>query len=208
MERWNGDISVLDEGEIEEHVEKDLFGETIDTLDVHTDRKSALGDSIRYSILYIVYQCRTISRMKLSEATGRDSNGLQHHLRELLNNNMIAEVPAPDEGDGRMSYYRITKIGAQEIEADINNITGKHPTTHTTRFSEVKEPATEAMKENISSDYMRKMKEKTQESGGDDVMPSVEDPPKEFAENTQAEEGTTILEGPSKTDAGETNAPS
>lgn len=63
-------------------------------------------------------------RKQLATATGLESSGLQHHLPDLLDANLIAEAPTPDGADGRLTYYRITTLGKQEINADVRNITG------------------------------------------------------------------------------------
>jgi DNA-binding transcriptional ArsR family regulator len=112
----------IEEGNIEEYVEEKLFSDAIDTLNLHVERKKAVADRLRYSVLYLLYKHDKLPREELVQATGKESNALHHHLRELLNNNLIAEVPTSAEEDGRKSYYRITKLGAQEIEADIQNI--------------------------------------------------------------------------------------
>lgn len=112
-------------GNLEEYVEKRLFSDTIDSLETHVARKKSIADSLRYSILYLIYEFERLPRKHLVNATGKTSNGLQHHLRELLNANLIAEVPVPDGEDNRLSYYRMTTLGRQEIEADIRNIQGE-----------------------------------------------------------------------------------
>lgn len=114
-----------DSGDLERYVENRLFRDRIDSLEAHVDRKKAVSDTLRYSILYLLYEFEDLPRKQLVEATGKNSNGLQHHLRDLLDGNMIAEVPAPDDEDGRLTFYRITTLGRQEIEADIRNITGE-----------------------------------------------------------------------------------
>lgn len=116
---------LLQEGNLEEYVETTIFEETIDTLELHVDRKDAVADTLRYGILWLLYEYREVPRKVIAKATGKENNGLQHHLRKMLNNNLITEVSGPTEEDGRTSYYRITKLGEQEIEADILHITGE-----------------------------------------------------------------------------------
>lgn len=111
-------------GDIERYVENRLFRGRIDSLGAHVDRKKAVSDTLRYSILFLLYEFENLSRKQLVAATGKSSNGLQHHLRDLLDGNLIAEVPTPKDEDGRLTFYRITTLGRQEIEADIRNITG------------------------------------------------------------------------------------
>lgn len=114
-------------GDIEDHVRKRLFQETVDSLEGHVNRKKAISDSLRYSILFLLYEFRRLPRKKLVDATGKKSNALQHHLRELLNTNLIAEVPTPNDEDGRFTHYQVTTLGDHEIEADIYNIKGNLP---------------------------------------------------------------------------------
>lgn len=113
-----------EQGDIEAYVEERLFSDTIDSLAAHIDRKQALADPFRYSILYLLYERERMPRKQLANATGLESSGLQHHLRDLLDANLIAESPTPDGADGRLTYYRITTLGNQEINADVRNITG------------------------------------------------------------------------------------
>jgi DNA-binding MarR family transcriptional regulator len=116
----------LDEGNMIQYVEKRLFGGKIDSLGPHIERKKALAEPTRYSILYLLYEYGEISRKRLVAETGRDSNDLQHHLNDLLDTNLIAKIPAPEGADGRKTYYRITTLGKQEIASDIEHIVGGH----------------------------------------------------------------------------------
>jgi len=200
---WSDEISESDGGDIKSYVERDLFGETIDTLEAHTNRKSVLADSTRYSILYSVYKHKTVPRQVLVKATGRDSNGLQHHLRKLLDNNMIAEVPAPDDEDGRMSYYRITKIGAQEIEADIRNVTGESPSARNTGFAQLKRGSADNLTSTIQIDDIKERQKRSEE---DNLIPSAGNSPEGFVGNYETNEETVVLEPRSERSTGETNA--
>lgn len=115
---------LLDEGNVEEYTEQSLFGGKIDSLAAHVARKQALADPFRYSVLHLVYEYGRVSRKLLARETGRDGNDLQHHLRELLKTNLIGEVPAPEDADGRQTFYRITTLGRQEIASDIEHVRG------------------------------------------------------------------------------------
>ena len=117
-------FDTLDEGTVEEYVEHRLFDGKIDSLEPHIARKKALADPFRYSILYLLYEYGRISRKLLADETGRESNDLHHHLRDLLDANLIAQIPAPEDADGRQTYYRITTLGRQEIASDIEHIVG------------------------------------------------------------------------------------
>lgn len=128
----------LDEGNVSQYVEQRLFGGKVDSLGPHIERKKALAEPTRYSILYLLYEYGEISRKRLVEETGRDSNDLQHHLNDLLDTNLIAKIPAPEGTDGRKTYYRITTLGKQEIASDIEHIVGGH--THENRFKALGDP--------------------------------------------------------------------
>lgn len=119
-------FDALDKGDVTEYVEQRLFSGKIDSLGLHIERKKALADPTRYSILYLLYEYGQISRKRLAEETGRDSNDLQYHLRDLLDANLITKIPAPEKADGRQTYYRITTLGKQEIASDIEHIVGSH----------------------------------------------------------------------------------
>ncbi|MEZ3116070.1 winged helix-turn-helix domain-containing protein [Halobaculum sp. MBLA0147] len=113
----------LDEGDVCAFTDSVLFGGTVDSLDAHVERKRALADPFRYSVLYLTFLYGRVSRSRLVEETGRDSNDLQHHLKRLLETNLLAEVPAPDDADGRRTYYRITTMGKQAIGSDLSRLT-------------------------------------------------------------------------------------
>ncbi len=117
-----GPYEPLRAGKVIQYIEQRIFSDKIDSLDAHIDRKKALADPFRYSILYVLYEYGEISRKRLTAHTGKDSNDLQHHLRDLLDANLIEQIPAPEGADGRQTYYQITTLGKQEIAADLRNI--------------------------------------------------------------------------------------
>lgn len=131
-------FGLLDAGEVEKYVERRLFDDSIDSMDAHIDRKKALADPVRYSILYLLYEYGSASRKRLASETGRNNNDLQHHLRELLDANLIAEIPAPEGADGRRTYYRITTLGKHEIAGDLRNLLGERAETN--RFEALIDP--------------------------------------------------------------------
>ncbi len=139
-------FEALDEGNVTEYVEERLFGNKIDALNPHIERKKALAEPTRYSILYLLFEYGQISRKRLADETGRNSNDLQHHLRDLLDTNLIAKIPAPEDADGRQTYYRITILGKQEIASDIQHIVGGHEDQN--RFEALGDPElVESMRE-------------------------------------------------------------
>lgn len=117
-------FEALDDGNVKEYVEQRLFDGKIDSLGPHIERKKALAEPFRYSILYLMFEYGEISRKRLVDETGRNSNDLQHHLQDLVDTNLIAKIPAPEGADGRQTYYRITTLGKQEIASDIEHIVG------------------------------------------------------------------------------------
>lgn len=121
--RWVGHLSDLELAQdIVQLVNDRLFDDTIDTVTALVTRKKALAHPLRYSILYLLYEAETVTRKELVEVTDRDDNDLQHHLRSLLEANLIGKVPAPPGEDGRLTYYQITNLGEAEIRADITRL--------------------------------------------------------------------------------------
>ena len=114
----------LDRGDAPGYVDERLFGNSLETLQDHVERLTALAEPTRYAILYLLYEYGEVSRKRLSDETDRESNGLQQPLRKLLDANLIEEIPGPSDADGRKTFYRITPIGRQEIASDIRNIIG------------------------------------------------------------------------------------
>lgn len=114
----------LDRGDAPAYVDERLFGNSLEKLEDHIRRLTALAEPTRYSILYLLYEYGELSRKRLSNETNRNSNKLQQPLRKLLNANLIEEIPGPNGADGRKTFYRITPIGRQEVASDIQNIIG------------------------------------------------------------------------------------
>lgn len=112
----------LENGDITGYLHQRVFDDVIGSLRALVERKKAIADETRYSILYLLYETNVLGRKTLVKATGKDEEGLEHHLRKLLDANLIARVPTPDGLDGRRTYYRITALGSQEIESDLRNI--------------------------------------------------------------------------------------
>lgn len=121
--RWRGSLSEVElPQDIVQLVNERLFDNTIETVEALVERKKALAHPLRYSVLYLLYEAETVTRKELVEVTDRDDNDLQHHLRTLLDANLIGKVPAPPGEDGRLTYYHITNLGETEIRADITRI--------------------------------------------------------------------------------------
>ena len=110
------------EGDITDYTESRLFDGLVGTLKGLLKRKEALSHETRYAVLYLLYETGVQGRKSLVEATGKDEEGLEFHLKDLLRANLIAKVPVPEGLDGRLSFYRITPLGQHEIESDLRLI--------------------------------------------------------------------------------------
>ncbi|WP_079890515.1 winged helix-turn-helix domain-containing protein [Halorubrum sp. AJ67] len=116
-----------DEGGLEQYVDEQLFSGSMGTLTDHVARKAALGDGRRYAILYYLWDREEVARKELAKAVDDPGFDLTHHLGELVDAGLVARVGAPEDGDGRQTFYRVTHIGRQEITSDVQNITGSEP---------------------------------------------------------------------------------
>lgn len=116
-----------DEQDLEGYVNQRLFDDSLGMLSDHVARKAALGDARRYSILFLLYERDEVSRTELAEAIDDGSFDLTHHMGELIAVGLVARTGAPDGADGRQTFYKITHLGRQEVEADYENVTGHSP---------------------------------------------------------------------------------
>lgn len=116
-----------DEGELEQYVDQRLFDDSMGTLADHTARKAALGDERRYAVLFLLWERDEVARKELAAAIDDDSFDLSHHLGDLVDVGLVARTGAPEDADGRQTFYKITHLGRQEIDADFRNITGSDP---------------------------------------------------------------------------------
>lgn len=104
--------------------DEQLFAGSMGTLSDHAARKAAVGDERRYAILYYLWEQEELPRRELAAAIDDPRFDLTHHLGELVDAGLVARTGAPDDQDGRQTFYRITHVGRQELSADIENITG------------------------------------------------------------------------------------
>jgi len=116
-----------DEEDLEQYVDQRLFDDSMGTLADHTARKAALSDKRRYAILFLLWEREEVARKELAAAIDDDSFDLSHHLGELVDVGLVARTGAPEDGDGRQTFYKITHLGCQEIDTDFRNITGSDP---------------------------------------------------------------------------------
>lgn len=115
------------EGELEQYVDQRLFDDSMGTLADHAARKAALGDERRYAILFLLWEREEVARKEFAAAIDDDSFDLSHHLGELVDVGLVARTGAPEDADGRQTFYKITHLGRQEVDADYRNITGSDP---------------------------------------------------------------------------------
>lgn len=115
------------DGDLEQYVDEQLFGDSMGTLSDHAARKAALGDERRYAMLYYLWNREEVARKELAAAIGDPGFDLTHHLGELIDAGLVARIGAPDDRDGRQTFYRITHVGRQEVAADFRNVTGSEP---------------------------------------------------------------------------------
>jgi DNA-binding MarR family transcriptional regulator len=116
-----------DDEDLEQYVDQRLFDDSMGTLADHTARKAALGDERRYAILFLLWEREEVARKELAAAIDDDSFDLSHHLGDLVDVGLVARTSAPEDADGRQTFYKITHLGRQEIDADFRNITGSDP---------------------------------------------------------------------------------
>lgn len=116
-----------DEQDLEQYVDQRLFDDSMGTLADHVARKAALGDSRRYAILFLLGEREEMARKEIAAAVADDSFDLSHHLGELVSVGLVSRTGAPEGADGRQTFYRITHLGQQELDADYRNVTGHAP---------------------------------------------------------------------------------
>lgn len=116
-----------DERDLESYVDDRLFDDSMGTLADHAARKAALGDARRYAIVFLLYERDEVARSELAAAIDDPTFDLTHHLGELVDVGLVARTGAPEGADGRRTFYEITHLGRQEIEADYRNVTGHEP---------------------------------------------------------------------------------
>ncbi|MFC6799041.1 MULTISPECIES: helix-turn-helix transcriptional regulator [unclassified Haladaptatus] len=114
--------------DLEQYVDKRLFDDSIGTLADHVARKAALGDTRRYAILFLLGERGEMARKEIQVAVADSSFDLSHHLGELVDVGLISRTGAPEGADGRQTFYKITHLGQQELDADYRNVTGHDPT--------------------------------------------------------------------------------
>jgi DNA-binding MarR family transcriptional regulator len=105
-------------------VNDELFEGSFDSVDALTDRKRALAHPLRYALLYRVAELEEVEQSTLAEESGLSLDDLLFHMRPLVETNLVGRVPAPSGVRGKQTYYRITTLGQQEIEADTRNVRG------------------------------------------------------------------------------------
>lgn len=85
------------------------FDGSFDSLTTVADRKRALADVERLSLLCVVASEVEITEDQLVDASYLNRDEIREHAQPLLDMNLIAKVPSPER------KYRITKVGADEL---------------------------------------------------------------------------------------------
>jgi len=116
-----------DDESLRRYVDEQLFGASMGTLEDHAARKAALGDPRRYAVLYYLWEREEVARAELADAVDDPGFDLTHHIGELIDAGLAARTGAPEDADGRQTFYRITHVGQQEIASDVRNVTGSDP---------------------------------------------------------------------------------
>ncbi|WP_302083058.1 hypothetical protein [Salinibaculum rarum] len=106
------------------YVENNLLGKSFDTLESHTARKSALGDTTRYAIVYLLAEYGELPKSQLMAAADCTSNNFTEVITPLVETNLIEQIPTPADNDAK--DYRITTLGQQAIQHDKHQINGTH----------------------------------------------------------------------------------
>lgn len=99
----------------EDKVRDELFGNSVGSLEGHIDRKRAIADETRYSIVYFLSMHGEMKKNNLADSMDISEEELEKVIDPLLNTNLVARVPSPDGNDN----YRITRLGVDEISSDI-----------------------------------------------------------------------------------------
>lgn len=115
------------ETDLTQYADEQLFSDAFGTLTDHASRKAALGDELRFALLYYLFKRGEVARKEITAEIDDPDLDLTHHLDALITGGLVARTGAPEESDGHQTIYRITHIGQQQIEADIQNITGSAP---------------------------------------------------------------------------------
>lgn len=105
-----------------ETIEDELFSGSFDTIGTFIERKQAVAHAHRYAILYLVWDNNEMGRQDILTRTGLSEEALDGTLRPLLDTNLLARVSGPTGSRSPKTRYRITRLGADEIEGDVDKL--------------------------------------------------------------------------------------
>ncbi|WP_254538440.1 helix-turn-helix domain-containing protein [Halomarina litorea] len=111
--------SGADDGDAIDSLTADLFGEpALLDLDAHLELFEEVAARPRFAVLYALQQDGRLSAKELGERLCRSENGLHYHLDRLVDAGLVANrrQSVPDR-DGLYSYYELTGLGADLIDA-------------------------------------------------------------------------------------------
>jgi DNA-binding HxlR family transcriptional regulator len=100
----------------EARLRKELFsGPRVATFDDHLEQLDAMADANRFVVLYLLYKDGDTTYKKLSDATGKVGNGLNHHLSTLQSAGLINQYKRRVDGQER-SVYELSVLGRKLLE--------------------------------------------------------------------------------------------
>jgi hypothetical protein len=118
----SGPINVPDpdDGTLTDYIDEHVFGESINSLNIHITELQAVANPHRYALLYYVWDTvdgdldQRIPRSTLVKLSPlkNETGGFQTHINDLLKADLLAQVPAPEHADGRQTFYRLTHGGS------------------------------------------------------------------------------------------------
>jgi DNA-binding transcriptional ArsR family regulator len=100
-------------------VTADLFdGHNLLDLDEYLELFEEIAERNRFAVLYALRDEGKMSAKELGEVLGRSENGLHYHLDRLVNVGLIENrKQAKPDAEGLYSYYELTGLGADLIDA-------------------------------------------------------------------------------------------
>lgn len=106
-------VDAISDRQLIDTINAELFDESEDSVEEYAERKNAVANPLRASILHLLHTRGEVLRRDLVEATGRQDNHLQHHMKILHDAGLIEKDKHPDHG--RLVVYRITDLGESEL---------------------------------------------------------------------------------------------
>ena len=87
-------------------------------LDEYLELFEEVAERNRFAVLYALRDEEKMSATELGEALGRSENGLHYHLDRLVDAGLVENrKQARPDAEGLYSYYKLTGLGADLIDA-------------------------------------------------------------------------------------------